>query len=575
MGTVEDGLRILADAALIVGHNVIEFDVPAIQKLHPSWKPKGIVRDTIVLARLLWPSEQIKEWDFRNKKFPKKLAGRYSLEAFGYRLGNYKGDFKGPWDKWTPEMQEYCEQDVEVTHVLWQRCQRRLAGEDDPQKEPWSEECVELEHQVATIVARQTRHGVCFDEEKAAALHAKLVEHRDRLYDRLQEIFPPRERVFIPKASNRKIGYIKGQPVIKRTPFNPGSEKQVAARLIEAGWEPTEYTKNGTPKLDDAILSELTHPAIKLLVEYRLVEKRLGAIADGKEAWLKCVRNGRIHGRITTNGAVTGRMTHSRPNTANVPGIVSRKTGKPQLYGRECRELFRASPGKVLVGCDADALEGRCQAHFLYPFDGGDYARMLLEGKKEDGSDFHSQNAKALGVARDPAKTWFYAYIYGAADYKLGLTLIGKKAKKRVLRAGAKARAQFLERFPAFDKLTQAVQKVLRKRNWLRGLDGRKVFIRSDHAALNTLLQSAGALVMKKALVILDTKLQAADLVPGDDYEFVLNVHDEWQIETLPKNAEFVGQLAADAIRLAGEHFQFRCPLKGNYKIGETWADTH
>lgn len=577
-------MELLADADCIVGHNIIFFDLPAIQKIHPYWKPRGIIRDTIVLTRLLWPSESLKEGDFKRiskgAKHPGNLIGKYSLEAWGYRLGNYKGDFKGPWHTWTPEMQDYCEQDVEVTDALWSLCQKRLAGQDDKNdREPWGEECVALEHQVATIISRQIRYGVSFDEEKAAELYGKLAAHRARLEDQLQLIFPPKEvcTVFTPKANNRKMGYVKGVPFTKRkiVPFNPGSRKQVAVRLRELGWKPKEFNKDGTPKVDDAILSTLNHPSAKLLTEYYLVDKRLGALADGKEAWLKAVRNGRIHGNVSTNGAVTGRMTHSSPNTANIPGVKDRKTGEPQLYGRECRELFRATPGRVLVGCDADGLEGCCLAHFMSKYDGGEFTRTLLEGKKEDGTDLHSQNAKALGCARDPAKTWFYAFIYGAQDYKLGFVLVGRKAKQVVMQAGAAARAKFLKRFPAMNKLVNALLAAKKKRPWLRGLDGRKVYIRSEHAILNTLLQSAGALIMKRALVILDTNLQQMGFVPGKDYEFVLNVHDEWQIETLPEIADTVGTQAADAIRLAGEFYNFRCPLKGSYDIGKTWADTH
>lgn len=555
----------LAEADVIVGHNVIGFDIPAIQKVHPEWKPRGIVRDTMILSRLLWPSEKVKEKDFtRHGKglHPGQLIGSYALEAWGHRLGKHKGDFKGPWHTWTPEMQAYCEQDVEVTAYLWERCQARLRGEDDGA--PWGEECVELEHDVAWIVARQERHGFTFNVPAATALYAKLVAQRTELEAQLQLEFPPRVIETISKASNKKFGYVKGQVRKKIIPFNPGSRKQVAQRLTEMGWKPDEFTKDGTPKLDDAILSALPYPQAKSLGEFYRIDKIIGQLAEGAEAWLKLERKGRIHGCVVTNGAVTGRMTHSKPNTANVNG------------DHACRELFTASAGNKLVGCDADALELRCLAHFMARYDGGAYIQTILAGRKEDGTDMHTLNAKTLGCSRDVAKTWFYAFIYGAGDWKLGFTLTGKKGPKRkITNIGKKARADFLTGLPAMGQLVKAVKGVVAKRPWVRGLDGRKVYVRSDHAALNTLLQSAGALVMKKALVILDRNLQAAGLQPGRDYEFVANVHDEWQIDTKPEYVETVGSLAADSIRLAGEHFQFKCPLKGNFVVGANWAETH
>lgn len=591
-GSLEHGLHLLAEADVIVGHNVIAFDIPAIQKVYPWWKPKGVVRDTIILTRLLWPKEQITDIDHGRRKknplcHPTKLIGSYALAAWGYRLGEYKGDYTGGWDSWSQEMQTYCEQDVEVTAKLWQTCADKLAGKDDGQA--WGPECVELEHEVAWIVARQERHGFAFDLKKASALYAKLVARRTELEEKLQLAFPPKtiETVFVPKANNKKMGYAKGVPFTKRrvVAFNPGSRKQVAARLMELGWKPTEFTADGTPKVDEEVLTSLPYPQCAPLSEYYMVEKRLGALAEGKEAWLKAERNGRLHGRVFTNGAVTGRMTHSSPNMANVPGLMNRKTGKPQPYGRECRELFTASPGMKLVGCDADALELRCLAHFMAKYDGGAYVQTVLSGKKEEGTDMHSVNAKALGgIPRDPAKLWFYAFIYGAGNWKLGFTLAEGKnlGKQKLIRMGGAARKKFLTGLPAMGKLISSVEQTVKVRSknnkvpsWLRGLDGRKVYTRAAHAALNTLLQSAGALLMKRALVILDNKLQADGLVPGKDYEFCANVHDEWQIDASPACAEKVGQTAAEAIRLAGEHFAFKCPLAGNFSIGNDWAGTH
>jgi len=577
--SVAEGLRHLAEADLIVGHNVINFDIPAIQKVVPGWKPKGTVRDTLVMARVVWPKDVIKDKDFglhKAGKLPGNLIGRYSLEAFGYRLVNYKGDYKGPWGAWSREMQDYCEQDVEVTFALYGRLVR----------EEWDERSYALEHDVATIVSRQERHGFTFDSEAAHRLYAILVQKRLDVEKELATAFPPLtiRTPFTPKSSNRKLGYVKGVPTekVRIEEFNPASRDHIAKRLRMLGWEPTEFTENGKAKVDETVLSQLPYPEAKLLSSFLLLEKRIGQLATGNEAWLKAVQaDGRIHGRVETNGAVTGRMTHSKPNMAQVPASRS-------PYGHECRALFIAGVGFVLVGCDADALELRCLAHFMARYDEGAYVKTVLEGRKEDGTDIHSVNCRALGMepkgkylvggkeqpGRDIAKTWFYAFIYGAGDEKLGL-ILGKAPGEAARLAGKRSRARFLKNLPALGKLVEAVKVAARQRKYLIGLDGRKLYVRSEHAALNTLLQSAGALVMKLGLVLLDVNLQGRGYVPGKDYEFVANVHDEWQIEVRPEIADEVGQAAADAIHVAGKSFGFRCPLAGQFEKGRTWADTH
>lgn len=592
-GSIQRGLRLLGEASFIAGHNVIKFDIPAIQKVHPEWRPGGAVRDTLVLVRLI--HADIKESDFvrvKRGQIPPGHAGKHDLETWGYRLGKWKGDYsvvrkakakalgikdkaevaRFVWGAWNQDMQDYCVQDVEVTHALLESLNKSLS-------QGWSDECVELEHGVAWVIARQERYGFAFDVEKAVKLHSTMVAHRSRINDKLQAVFKPKRvtSVFVPKVNNKKMGYVKGVPFekVKVVPFNPKSRQHMAERLQSLGWEPNEFGKDGIPSVTDDILNLLPWDEAKLMAEFAMVEKRLGALASGREAWLKHERNGRIHGGVVTNGAVTGRMTHQHPNIAQVPAATSRKTGEKQPYGHECRELFTVSKGKKLVGCDADALELRDLAGYMARYDGGDYIKVILEGRKEDKTDMHSVNARALGCARDTAKVWFYAFIYGAGDYKLGLILGVTGSVGKITRAGKSSRAKFMKNLPALGKLSEAVKEKVKKQGFLKGLDGRKLRIRKEHAALNTLLQSCGAIQMKRALLILDEGLQARGFVPGVNYEFVANVHDEWQIEVDPEIAHIVGEMAADAIRLAGEYYSFRCPLRGNYDIGTCWADTH
>lgn len=571
---VSRGLRELEDAETIVGHNIIGFDLPAIKKVVPSFSPRGIIRDTYVLSLVLYPD--LRDRDFNRVKkdptFPKQLIGSHSLKAWGYRLGILKDEYTGGFDQWNHVMQAYCEKDVKVTVALWTLIQKELAKHT-------KQDFVELEHRVAQIIFRQEQNGISFDRTKAAHLCADLMKRRCELQEKLSEAFPPWvvRTPFIPKANNAKYGYVKGVKTYKEKTitFNPSSRYHIADRLkVKYGWKPTEFTNDGHPKVDEDILGSLEYPEAKLLSEYFLIEKRLGQLAEGNQAWMKRIDKvtGRIHGRVITNGAVTGRMTHKNPNLAQVPA-----NGAP--FGEQCRELFGPREGWVQVGADADALELRCLAHFMAKHDGGEYIDVVLKGDKSQGTDMHSVNCRALGMDpkthRDVAKTWFYAFIYGAGDWKLGATKGVTGGRNYVSGAGKSDRARFLKNLPALGKLVEGVRKAVAKRKFLVGMDGRHLHVRSEHAALNTLLQSAGAVLMKQALVVLDDALQQAELVPGQDYEFLLNIHDEWQIECRPEVAEAVGRACVAAIEHAGDILGFRCPVTGQYAIGKNWSETH
>ncbi|MGY5979085.1 DNA polymerase [Stenotrophomonas pavanii] len=564
--TVRQAVERLKKATRVVGHNIAGFDIPAIAKVFPDFKVQAYF-DTLLMSTLVYPD--LKDRDFKARKkqganpvLPGKLIGRHSLEAWGYRLGRWKGDYAAqmvargldPWAQWSQEMDDYCDQDVAVTQALF----ALLMSKGLPT------EAIELEQAVAPILSRQQRYGYLFDQEKARELECVLVSRRTALEAELRKVIPPWKvvkRKFVPKRDDKRRGYVKGVEVTtyKDVVFNPASRQHIADRLTAMyGWQPQEFTEKGQPKIDEDVLGALKFPIIPLLLEHFIVNKRLGQLAEGDEAWLKAIKkDGRIHGSVNQNAAVTGRMTHSKPNIAQVP-----KCGVP--YGKECRSLFCVPTGKLQVGADASGLELRCLAHFMAKHDGGEYAKVILEG------DIHSVNQAAAGLpTRDNAKTFIYAFLYGAGDAKLG-SIVGKGRQ-----AGAKLRSKFLAGLPALEKLVRGVKKRAAEKGYLIGLDGRKLHIRSDHAALNTLLQSAGALVMKKALVILDADLQAAGLVPGVHYEFLANVHDEWQIEVDEDKAQFVGKTAQAAIRKAGDHFGFRCPLDGEFKIGRNWAETH
>ena len=569
------GIERLARADTICGHNIIGFDIPAIQKIHPGWQPTGGVVDTLVWSRLAYPD--IKNLDFtlfRKGAIPGKLIGSHKLEAWGYRVGELKGDYKTRPDAftgWTPALSNYCEQDVRVTAKLVERLAQANCDE----------RALLIEHGVAWILARQERYGFLFDRAKADQLYEHLATRRSELIEELRKTFGSfymTGKEFVPKRTQRRTtagGWkeliVEGMAMTKVTleDFNPSSRHHIANRLKKLyGWEPAEFTETGEPKIDDDTLVGLPWPEAQLLQTYLMIEKRIGQLAEGDKAWLKFVNpvTGRIHGAVNPCGTVTGRMTHFAPNMAQVP-----KADKDTHYGAECRELFTVPTGKVLVGIDASSLEMCCLAHYLHRYDNGAYIQAVTKGTKEDGTDPHTINTRALGISsRDIGKRWFYAFLYGAGDTKLGkiLGVTSRQAKVK--------RKQFLTNLTSLGDLKKDIEDKLKKRNFLVGLDGRRIPVRSAHSSLNALLQSAGAVIMKQALITLDEMLQAEHgLKPGVDYEFVGNIHDEWQIEVTTEYGDLVGQTGVRAITLAGEILKVNCPLTGEYKIGVNWKETH
>lgn len=383
---------------------------------------------------------------------------------------------------------------------------------------------------------------------------------------------------------------------IELTEFNPSSSLHIARMLMaKFNWKPHEFTEkqtpspelehqmqrlgiesNTTPEINDEILKRLSYPEAKPLAEFQMLKKRIAQLGNGQQAWLKHYNKDthRIHGAVNQFGAVTGRCTHFNPNLAQIPANRS-------PYGVECRSLFTVPEGRKLVGCDADGLEARCMAHYIYPYDKGKLVKVILEGKKEDGTDIHSMNRNIVGLqSRDIAKTYFYAFLYGAGVLKLGMTLMEDEAYTDYdgdpAKLGAVKKKKFEKGFTGLEKLIKAVKKAA-DRGFLIGLDKRKIPVRSKHSALNALFQSAGAVVMKKALVIADQDIQAQGLVPGKDYEFVLNVHDEFQAEVKDVKGypDLVGTCMQESIRKAGEYYNMKCPLSGSYDVGATWAETH
>ena len=502
-------------AATFVFHNGIGFDVPVIERIWGFTFDRSSVVDTLVLSRLADPSR----------------SGGHSLRNWGNTLGFPKGDHED-WSQLTPAMIDYCIRDTEVTEAVYKRLQVELDG--------FSQESVDLEHEVQWIIQGQERNGWLLDQRLCHILCAKFKERMNVIEADLQALFPP----IIEERYSEKTGKRLKDKV---TVFNVGSRQQVADRLTAKGAVWTELTATGKPVVDEKTLRENHHvPEAEQVLEYLLLQKRYAQV----NSWLEHVQDdGRVHGRVTTNGAVTGRMTHQNPNMAQVPSVNSE-------FGKECRDCWIVPEGRKLVGVDASGLELRMLAHYM-----GDeeFTDVLLR------DDIHTRNQTAAGLATRPqAKTFIYAFLYGAGDAKLG-SIVGGTAKD-----GNALRTRFLRNTPSLETLRERVGSASRK-GYLVGLDGRKLWVRSEHSALNTLLQSAGAIIMKRALVLLDDYATQHKI----DYKFIGNVHDEIQSEVATEQAEKFGWLAVECIKAAGLSFQLRCPLDGEYKVGSTWAETH
>ena len=572
--SIHRGLTALAEADRIVGHNVIKFDIPALKKLYGFSPPLVKVVDTLVMSRCIF--SDLRNEDFGRNNFDPKLVGSHSLKAWGHRMNKATkltyGEEDGAFDNYNDEMRKYCERDCIVTQLLY----------DYLIKQEPSKQMIAIEHWFAFIISQQERHGFSFDLDKADRLTAKLTSIRAELKDELQQMVAPKVEEMKSPAGWEVDGYsaptkVKLKLVLKEaglkqtlankavkmgnkkktTLFNPGSRQQIAKALSDLGYDLPKEPDATTPKVDEGVLKKIDHPIAQKLLDYLLVQKRLGQLAEGEQAWLKLAKKGRIHGAVNTNGAVTGRCTHSNPNVAQVPACRV-------PYGEECRGLFGAGSGKKLVGCDASGLELRMLAHYLAFYDGGEYGKIVTEG------DIHTANQQAAGLeTRDQAKTFIYAFLYGAGDAKIG-DIVGGTA-----RDGQMLKREFLSNLPALKRLQQDIQRKVEHGGTLMGLDGRVLRIRSSHAALNMLLQSAGAVCMKVALIQLFHALGKHRWQHGREYAFVANIHDEFQAEVVPDKAEAFGQLAVQAIQVAGKELKLNVQLDGEYKVGDSWAETH
>jgi DNA polymerase I len=514
--TEHDHLQAVIDAAdVVVGHNIIGFDGPVLSRVWGVTIPLSKVRDTLVMSRLWNP----------------QLDGGHSLRAWGERLGDYKDDFTDFDSGLSDEMISYCRQDVAVTVKLYQKLTRELQDYGLS---------VDLEHRVAFIMKRQENNGFKLNVPEAVSLLAELKDRMSVITDEMQAIFPP----IVEERWSEKTGK---QLKDKVTVFNVGSRQQIAERLHSLGAKFTKKTEKGSIIVDESVLAGIDLPEAQVIAEYLMLQKRVGLI----DSWLEHVdiNTFRVHGRVITNGAVTGRMTHSNPNMGQIPSVSS-------IYGAECRKLWTVDAGNVLVGCDLSGIELRCLAHYMQD---DEWTKELLDG------DIHTKNQKAAGLeTRAQAKTFIYATLYGAGPAKIGSIVGGGAA------AGSRLLQSFYSNTPRLAALMQKVQRLAEK-GYVPGLDGRKIQVRSQHSALNSLLQGCGAIIAKQWCVEMHRRFREQ----GIDVQQVAFVHDEIQVETKEDDGQRVADIMVESAKQAGITLGFRCPVDAEAKIGYNWFDTH
>lgn len=723
--TILDGIQMLNEASMLIGHNIVGFDLEALWKIYgDEFAPTGEVRDTLVMVRMLFADEKERDYRrFHRQQLEGKYIGRHELAAWGQRLGFPKGDYSDVkkrelieqfphlaakenkkelnrlvWAHWSPEMEVYAIQDVEVTYQLWLKIEAK----------PWPEFAVRLEHEIHALMEKVQENGFPFDvelaqilEESFRATHQKLsdkaikhfgvwwapgrwlkvdatesyVDPTTGVKEKDLPAYRPRAayleddsrqhwgEVQIPKRTMRFKDVLKGDTEagcpfcpVELKEFNPNSRQQIVDRLTKIhSWEPQDFTEKNNPIVDDDVLRGLikTIPICEELAEIFYYKKRLGQLVDGEQGLIgKALERGdsKIHPRTIVGGTVTNRASHSSPNIAQVPrvvflllnqwkeeGVVARRSAEGLIYGiplvdvngneilnrnitplldpdgkqfkgvpkinketgdyvfkddkiatnkslmkgREgdhgwdFRNLFYVPDGWLLMGADQKGIELRALGHYMAEFDGGEYIRLVVE------ADPHDLHQKVMELdSRDTAKTVVYAMIYGAQDYKLGITIDPKLALQyqQAKGIGAEMRRRLMTRIPAFGSVVKSVQREAR-RGYVEALDGRPLYVRAQHSALNTKLQGAAATTAKLWCVCFEQFCEDDGLVHGwnGDYVILAWVHDELQIAVRddPRIKELCRANIEAAAKASGVRLNFRAPIDIDVKWGKRWSNTH
>lgn len=681
-GKIADGIRWLHDnAGTIIGHNFLLFDRKAIKKVYPWFDADNakLYLDTLIFCRMIWPEDSLigpdmKRW--RSGRMPAKYLKRQSLGAWGYRMGNYKGEFgydeagkpiEGIWAKWTHDMHVYMIQDGKVNLDLWRLIERRIGWNADWTPESgvyqWPGMPFWIEHTIAEHLQDQEDQGVDFDREEASKLIGELHNRKAELSEQLRIMFgawwapldnpvkgrtPTKDRTVklrgFPDVTEERISPKTGKPMkpyvgppkehytagapycrIQWTEFNPDSRRHLADRLQRVfGWVPTQFTPTGEAMVDEGSIKSIHDSVIskdqrQIIMDYFVVTKTLGMVADGKKAWMAYLTEaGKIHGRVNPLGTVTHRGSHFNPNLGQVmsvkvteykddAGKVIRKEpirGLAGGYGLEARSLFRATPPWEMSGTDCSSLEFICLGHDLYPYDDGVFSARVCDPER----DPHQEHGELTGLGRRDSKTVGYAYIFGAGAPNIGEQVglnadddpaalassasvisrlrwmqktLGREYKepdehqKALIGKGYVVIGKFEDAIVGIKDLKKALKEMAAEKGYILALDGRKLMIRKAHAALNTRLQGNGAVICKLWMILLHQKLKAQGLRLRVDFNQVLWVHDELQFEHRPGLGELFKRLSDEAVKEAGQMLGLRGVLRTETKTGHNWADTH
>lgn len=579
-GSILDAVRRLGDAKLVVYHNGIDYDIRVIKKFYPEFKFKPRrVRDTLIRSYLFNPHRK-KHKDCPTSKTTidgRKPIGAHSLENWGYVVGRGKVEHED-WSKLTEEMLHRCVEDAHITDLVDDYLEKESKGWD------WSE-AEHIEKQFRYILSEQEGHGVLVDRGHLdwciEQLTAEVV--------RLEKKILPKVPVNIIKTEKPTKGLNKDGSItaynlsyfkdlqhtvcgnyckVRFEPINLNSDKQIKEFLLTQGWKPTEWNykkipgtkqlekdKHGkpirtSPKLTDDSMGSVSGSVGRHICKHVQVQHKLSQF----NGWRDRVRmDGRLGAGGNSIGTNTGRVTHRV-----VVNVTKAEDG--EFYGKESRQVFTVPDGYVMVGADLSALENRIAGHYTYKFDGGEYAERILKG------DPHQYIADMLGIDRSPAKNINYAIMYGAGIGKI-MSMLGCDYK------GAQHRLdQWWDANPALKRLKSSIESALAKHpGYLRGIDGRKIFIRSPHSAMNALFQCAGSMVNKVATIYIYKAMKKK----GIRGNMILNFHDEQEIEVVPEDVKKLTKIIHKSYKKAGKYLNLNIPIEGEVQEGKTWADVH
>ena len=409
-----------------------------------------------------------------------------------------------------------------------------------------------LEHQIGQLMSDQKALGWPFNVRKAQELENTLLTRLETLRAKAQSLcalVPKGE--WEPKRDNSSLGYVAGAKMTRVQEFNPSSRDHISWLLKRNGWEPEKLTATGKAVIDEAVLNEVGTEEALLFRDILVIQKKLGMLSQGSNAWLKLVKNGRLHHSCFI-GAATHRMAHSKPNLAQVSS------------DKDCRELFITKPGWKLVDSDLAGIELRMFAHYLARYDGGRYADVLLNG------DIHQENADKIGISRKQVKTVTYAFLYGASATRIGKSYDNSLSEDKAKAKGKEIKKAFLDAIPGLDELVKATKKVSES-GTIRAIDGRNISIDKGHKSLNFLLQSSAAVIAKRWLILTHQTLESLD-VRHERYAFV---HDEQVLGAPPSSADQVADICKLSALEAGEYYNLRLPITADANIGNNWAEVH